>query len=87
MSNQSNQPDLPFLRALKCAYKLHKAGLDSIYVRCYLAEAASAIEKGNPLPSAATPVQDLLPATFNFSESAMGEAFWQERQATLEQAQ
>lgn len=63
----------PFLRALKCAYKLHKAGLTQYEVAHYLAEC---VDEYN-LPSAATPAADLLPATFNFSNTALGADYWQ----------
>lgn len=63
----------PFLRALKCAYKLHKAGLTQYEVAHYLAEC---IDEYN-LPSAATPAADLLPATLNFSNTIQGAAYWQ----------
>jgi hypothetical protein len=77
----------PFLRALKCAYKLHKVGgLSSLVVRCYLDEAESAIIKGHPLPPASTPVADLLPATFNFKDSIVGSGYWQSIQNELQGA-
>lgn len=93
MSNQQQEtkqelskPDLPFLRALKCAYKLHKAGLTPLDVRCYLSEADDAIERGDSLPSAATPVADILPATFNFADSMLGGVYWASVQRRLEAA-
>jgi hypothetical protein len=77
----------PFLRALKCAYKLHKVGgLSHAVIIRYLDEAASAVCKGDPLPPASTPVADLLPATFDFSTSIMGAAYWQPRQNALQGA-
>ena len=77
----------PFLRALKCAYKLHKVGgLSSFVVRCYLDEAEGAIRDGHPLPPASTPVADLLPATFNFEGSMMGWGYWQSIQNELQGA-
>lgn len=81
------QQDRPFLRALKLAYKLHKAGMDVTRVRCYLSEADAAILRGDPLPSAAIPVTDILPATFNFADSIFGESFWANGQTLLENAQ
>jgi hypothetical protein len=77
----------PFLRALKCAYKLHKVGgLSTCATIRYLDEAESAIAKGHPLPPASTPVADLLPATFNFKDSIMGSGYWQEIQNELQGA-
>ena len=72
-------PNLPFLRALKCAYKLHKAGLNETEVVCYLIEC----KYRTTLPSAATPVADLLPASFNFAEATMSQGYWQEIQDRL----
>lgn len=69
----------PFLRALKCAYKLHKAGLDQHETVSYLLECLGR----EALPSAATPPADLLPATFNFHETIKGEEFWHEVQHRL----
>lgn len=63
----------PFLRALKCAYKLHKAGLDQFEVVNYLFECTLL----TVLPSASTPAADLLPATFNFYQTHIGAAYWQ----------
>lgn len=63
----------PFLRALKCAYKLHKAGLTPFEVSSYLIECTTIKE----LPSASTPPADLLPASFNFSDTTNGAEFWQ----------
>lgn len=76
--------NLPFLRALKCAYKLHKAGLSIIEVQDYLTECRVALDSGEPLPSASTPALDLLPATFTFSTSCYGPAYWQPIQDRLQ---
>ena len=77
----------PFLRALKCAYKLHKVGgLATADTIAYLDEAACAIIKGHPLPRASTPVADLLPATFTFGDSIMGSGYWQSIQNELQGA-
>lgn len=73
MPETTNQ-NKPFLRALKCAYKLHKAGLSEMEVTQYLIQCTC--EKG-PLPSASTPAEDLLPASFNFASSIMGATYWQ----------
>lgn len=70
-------PNRPFLRALKCAYKLHKAGLTSAETMLYLGEVLPLAEGGQPLPSASTPAADLLPASFNFHQSAVGADVWQ----------
>jgi hypothetical protein len=77
----------PFLRALKCAYKLHKVGgLSTPATIAYLEEAESTIAKGRPLPPASTPVADLLPATFTFEGSIMGSGYWQSVQNELQGA-
>lgn len=76
----------PFLRALKCAYKLHKAGLRVDQVNAYLMEVSGSLRISTDLPSAATPVQDILPATFNFCDTTMGEAYWLAIQRQLEAA-
>lgn len=72
MTNQATD-NKPFLRALKCAYKLHKAGLSEANVLAYLEEC----EGKHELPSASTPANDLLPATFNFGDTLAGPAYWQ----------
>lgn len=69
----------PLLRALKCAYKLHKAGLDQYETAGYLLECLGRFD----LPPASTPAADLLPATFNFNETVKGGEFWLEVQARL----
>jgi hypothetical protein len=77
----------PFLRALKCAYKLHKVGgLSTCATIAYLDEAETAILKGHPLPPASTPVADLLPATFTFDGSIRGSGYWQSIQNELQGA-
>lgn len=75
--------NLPFLRALKCAYKLHKAGLSASEALLYLSEMLPPTEQGWTPPSASTPAADLLPASFNFAESALGADAWQAIQNRL----
>jgi hypothetical protein len=82
MPNTTPDQNKPFLRALKCAYKLHKAGLSEEECMHYLIEAKRPTAL-SPLPSAATPVTDLLPATFNFAGTYNGAAYWQPIQDRL----
>ena len=74
--------DKPFLRALKCAYKLHKAGLTENEVVSYLIQ-VTVRASADPLPSASIPVQDIIPATFNFEPSLHGAVYWQAIQDRL----
>ena len=60
-----NQQNKPFLRALKCAYKLHKAGLSSSSTREFLDHAAEVPPE--KLPSAAAPVDVILAAVYEHS--------------------
>lgn len=79
MPDTTPDQNKPFLRALKCAYKLHKAGLNEFEVTSYLIECT----KHANLPSASTPATDLLPATFNFDEALAGSTYWQPIQDRL----
>jgi hypothetical protein len=83
MTTDNNAPNLPFLRALKCAYKLHKAGLTPVEVSCYLDECKHQVASGVALPSASTPVSDILPATFHFGAGCYSAQYWQAAQDRL----
>ncbi len=82
---EPTKQDRPFLRALKCAYKLHKHGADMLACRMYLAAAAEQLDKGVALPPASTPATDILSATFNFADKPAGisMAYWEDVQAGL----
>lgn len=73
---ETTDQNKPFLRALKCAYKLHKAGLSEYETTAYLIECTSKRD----LPSASTPAEDLLPASFNFDCTVNGADYWQDVQ-------
>jgi hypothetical protein len=60
-----NEQNKPFLRALKCAYKLHKAGLGSSSTRKFLDHAAEVLPEH--MPSAAAAVGAILTAVYEHS--------------------
>lgn len=62
MSVTENTPNKPFLRALKCAYKLHKAGLSEGNTIGFLLAAVSV--PAGLLPSAGAPIEVILGAVY-----------------------
>lgn len=63
MSNDKQDTGKPFLRALKLAYKLHKAGLSSAATQSVVTATERWLAQGRDpalLPSAAAPVEDIL---------------------------
>lgn len=73
----------PFLRALKLAYKLHKAGLDMAETAQFIGNCRAELERGGSLPPASWPPAQILMASFPWWGSVEGGQYWSAIHARL----
>lgn len=73
----TEQIDRPLLRVLKCAAKLHRAGLTLAETVQYINNCRWRIEQGNAVfPSAALAPSEILRHSFIWAGSVEGNTYW-----------
>lgn len=73
----TNQIDRPLLRVMKCAVKLHRAGLTLAETVQYINNCRWCIDQGRKtFPSAALPPSEILWQSFVWADSVEGNRYW-----------
>ena len=83
----TEQIDRPLLRVLKCAAKLHRAGLTLAETVQYINNCRWYIEEGGGIPSAALTPYRIVWASFVWKDSVEGHDYWKQIAWRLGEAQ